>query len=142
MRKSCKRVVRNPNWVEQRTVLADDQVRDLGLAYRMALEAMLKGHGSVGSWSTLACSLNTGVMLAELSVVSEAMDTLKAAQDALLSCRNAVATRGKYAFNGDESVAIKAAFLLHDKQVETATKRQITLSINEVYRRIESGEVS
>jgi len=48
--------------ITRRMPLADDQTRDLGIAYRVSLQAMLKGHGNEQAFSTLACALNIGLV--------------------------------------------------------------------------------
>lgn len=142
MRKGLRRKAVDPMaWIAKRTPLADDQSRDLAIAFRIALQAMLCGHGTEQAWSTLACALNVALIMSE-SNDSAVTDTIKAAQDALMRSRERAQRTGKWAFDGEGSVVIKKAFELHEKQLEGAcTRGQITQALREVHRRIEIGEV-
>lgn len=143
MRKRTPRQVRDPMaCVMQRMPLADDQKRDLGIAYRMQLQAMLRGSGTEESWSTLACSLNIALILCEQGISANAIQTIQLAQDALLSCRARQFRVKKWAFNGDEAKIVMRACSIHDEQLEFATRAQVVAALKEVHHRIEIGETA
>ena len=124
--------------------LADDQTRDLALAYRMSLTGMLTGHGTEQMWSTLACSLNIAMLLAEAGVhpdhtYTQALQIIKDAQMGLMRAANFAQDGGEWKL-GTNQLSIECAFRLHDEQIAIATKGQIVCAMEEVHRRITVGE--
>lgn len=143
MRKTCHRQTLDPMaCITRRTPLADDQQRDLGIAYHISLQALLGGHGTEQSWSTLACTINIALILAENSINPGAIQTVKLAQEVLLRARERAGRTGKWAFDGDGIRVIFAAINLHDEQINRATRGQIVSAIEEVHRRVMSGETA
>lgn len=141
MRKSRPRKVRDPSaWIAQRTPLADDQQRDLGIAYRASLQALLRGHGTEQAWSTLACSFNIALLLAEQGINGSTIETIKLAQDALLRARDRAQRTHTWAFDGDGARIVMAAANIHDEQLECASRGHIVAAIKEVHRRVTMGE--
>ena len=142
MRKRAHRQIRDPMaCMTRRMPLADDQTRDLGLAYHLALQALLNGNGTEQTWSTLACSINIALLLSECGIEAAAIPTIKIAQEALLRVRDRAQRTGKWAFDGEGIRVILAAVNIHDEQVGIATRKQITDALHEVHRRIDIGEV-
>lgn len=127
--------------IARRMPLADDQKTDLGIAYRMQLQMMLRGAGTEESWATLACSMNIALMLCEQHICGGAIETIKLAQDALLSSKARSFRTQKWAFSGDEARIVMRACSIHDEQLEFATKSQVTKALQEVHQRIGAGEV-
>ena len=125
----------------RRMPLRDEQKIDLGIAYRMQLQAMLRGAGSEEAWSTLACSLNIAMVLCEQGIAPTYLHPIQLAQDALLACRERAGRVGRWAFSGDEARLIMRACAVHDEQLELATRAQVTKALNEVNDRILNGEV-
>ena len=143
MRKTCKRTVRDPMaWLAKRTPLAVDQVRDISIAYHASLQALLRGNGTEQAWSTLACSFNVALILAEDGVSANAIETIKLGQDALLRARDRAKRVGKWAFDGDGIRLVMATANIHDEQIERASRAQVVAALQEVYRRIEIGETA
>lgn len=124
--------------------LAEDQTRDLGVAYHMALAAMLNGYGTEQAWSTLACAINIALLPAEAGVhpqhtQAQALQIIKDAQSGLVRAGH----RGldHYQWNlGRDAFIVQCAFQLHDAQVAAASKGQIICALEEVHRRIAVGE--
>lgn len=142
MKKRTQRTIRDPMaCVTRRMPLADDQTRDLGLAYHLALQALLNGNGTEQTWSTLACSINIALLLAENGIEASAIPAIKLAQEALLRVRDRAQRTGKWAFDGDGIRVTLAAVNIHDEQISLATRKQVTDALNEVHRRIDDGEV-
>ena len=142
MKKRTARKILDPMaCVTRRMPLADDQTRDLGLAYHISLQAMLSGDGTEQTWSTLACSINIAMLLAEYGIEAAALPTIKLAQEALLRVKDRAQRTGKWAFDGDGIRIILAAVNIHDEQISLATRKQITDALREVTRRIDDGEV-
>ena len=141
MKKHTRRILRNPMaCITMRMPLANDQTTDLGLAYHMSLQAMLSGHGTEQTWSTLSCSLNVALVLAE-GGNGNCIETIKLAQDALMRSRARANSTSKWAFDGDAIRNIEAAINIHDEQISRATKSQVSAALHEVHRRIEQNEV-
>ena len=143
MRKRTPRKVRDPMaWITKSTPLANDQQRDLGIAYHVSLQAMLRGSGTEQAWSTLACTLNIALILCEQGIVAAAMPTIKLAQEALLRARERAQRTNKWAFDGEGVRIIQSAVVIHDEQIEFATRGQIVAALEEVHRRVMIGEVA
>ena len=137
MRKRTPRQVRDPMAaITRRMPLADDQQRDLGIAYRIQLQAMLRGAGTEEAWSTLTCSINVALVLSEQGIVANAIHCIKRAQDALITCRERAIKLRKWGFTGEEAKAVMRACAIHDEQLELATKAQVSSALNAVYRRL------
>ena len=143
MKKHTKRRFIDPlACITRRMPLADDQTRDLGIAYRISLQAMLNGHGTEQTWSTLACSINIALLLGEAGIEPSAIPVIKLAQEALLRARDRAKQHDKWAFDGEGIRIIMAAINLHEEQVRQATRSQIVAAMDEVKRRISIGEAA
>lgn len=143
MKKHTHRTVRDPmGWITQRMPLASDQQRDIGIAYHASLQAILRGHGTEQTWSTLACSLNIALMLCEQGFSAGHMEDIRRAQTAMMSCRARAELHLKYGFTGDEARLVMFACTIHDEQLSRARKGQIAEAIRTVHRRIEEGEIA
>lgn len=143
MKKRTVRQVRDPMaCITKRMPLADDQTRDLGIAYHVSLQAMLSGRGSEQAWSTVACTLNIAMLLAEDGVEAAALPTILIAQEALLRVRERAQRTSKWAFDGDGIRVILAAINIHDEQISRATRGQITAALEELHRRVMIGEIA
>ena len=141
MRKSSKRKVRDPMaYIHAHTTLAQDQQRDIGIAYHSSLHAMLRGHGTEQTWSTVSCALNIALMLAEQGILPEALDTIKQAQNALVRSRARASKFGTWAFDGEGIRDVLAAANYYDEQLEISKRSQVIQAIKEVHRRIDIGE--
>jgi hypothetical protein len=141
MRKSCNRKVRDPMaYIHTHITLAQDQQRDIGIAYRTSLQAMLRGQGTEQTWSTVACMLNLALILTEQGVLPQALDTIKQAQDAIVRSRARAEKFNSWAFDGEGIRAVLTAANYHDEQLEVAKRSQVVHAIKEVHRRVEIGE--
>ena len=144
MRKRTPRTIRDPmDWIHKRMPLPADQTRDIGLAYHVALEAMMTEHANESAWSTLACSINIALMLAEQGIHAEAQPIIRLAQEALIKIREHALKSGNWCINlaHHHKQAIYAAVNVHDLQCALCTKAQIGDALRLVHKRIEQGEV-
>ncbi len=140
-RKATHRIIRDPMaWINKAMPLAGDQQRDIGIAYRASLQAMLRGYGTEQTWSTVSCALNIALILAEEGVLPHAMGTIKESQEALLRSHTRAAKFKTWAFDGSGIKATLAATNLHDEQLKIATRSQVIKALNEVKRRVAIGE--
>jgi hypothetical protein len=128
-------------WITKRTPLASDQQIDIGNAYHLSLQAILRGHGNAQAWATLACSLNIALMLCEQGFSAGHIGDIKHAQTAMLTCRTRAEIHNKYGFTGDEARLVMAACTIHDEQISRAGKGQVSEALRILHERIEQGEV-
>jgi hypothetical protein len=120
--------------------LTDSQQRDLGLAYHLSFETMLNG-GSEEAWHALAATLNVCLILCERGFGAEFEAEIKAGMRALMRCKYRQQQTGSWAFDGDGIAAMRTALEIHDQQIRIAERGEIRAAINEVYRRVSSGDV-
>lgn len=136
-----KRRLINPlAFLGQRARLDDEQQRAIGIAYHMSLQAMLSGDGTEQAWATLSCTLNLALMLCELGIAANAIQTIKLAQEALLRSRSRAERTGTWALDGEGIRILQAALTIHDEQISRCTRQQIDAALNEVHRRVSIGE--
>lgn len=126
--------------ITRRMPLRDDQQIDIGIAYHASLQALLTGHGTEQTWSTLACALNTALLLSEYGVCAPATQTIKLAQESLLRARERAGRTGKWALDGDGIRTLQAALNIHDEQISRTTRDKITAALHEVHKRVSMGE--
>ena len=120
--------------------LTSEQQRDLGLAYHLSFEQMLNG-GSETAWHSLAAALNVCLILCERGFGAEFETEIKAAMRALMRTKYRQQKTGSWALDGEGLAAMRKALEIHDAQVEIAERGEIRAAINEVYRRVQSGDV-
>lgn len=118
--------------------LEEAQLRDLGLAYLGALRGMTTGHGNETLWSTLACSINVAMILAEIGVRPEGLQVILDGQDALIRVKEFAKKTGRWELGGN-TFAIECAFKFHHQQIKEASKSQIITALEEVHRRVDLG---
>lgn len=127
-------------WLARHQNLTIDQQQDLENAYRMALQAILRGYGTEQAWHTLACTLNVAMLLCEHGYRASAIAAIKQAQQALINCQNRAIKHGRYGFTGDEARQVIDAINIHDEQASLTTRAKVAEALREVHRRIESGD--
>lgn len=126
---------------EERRPIRDDQVTDLSLAYRLALEAMTRGDSNEQDWSTVVCSLNIGLILCERGIGAEFEQKFIAALDGAFRARLRAGRTSAWRFDGEALLAIREAFAIHDEQIKVTAKEEMRLALLEVHRRIDEGHV-
>jgi hypothetical protein len=142
MRKQTIRTVRDPMaWINKRIPLADDQQRDIGIAYRASLQAILRGHGNAQAWATLSCSLNIALMLCEQGFSAGSLQVIQLAQNAMMRCKWRSDIHHKFGFTGDEARLVMDACNIHDEQLSRASKGQVAEALRTLHQRIERGDV-
>lgn len=121
--------------------LADDQLRDLGIAVHAAVESLRTGQGREQDFHTLAAAVNVSLILCERAVGSEYLGIVKTAQDALLRVWQRGKTTGRWAFDGPGYTAITDAVTLHEQQISNVSRRACREAMMECTRRVMRGEV-
>lgn len=116
------------------------QRTDLDLTMLIPFDEMKAGRGTQDHWAMLASSANVAVMLAELGVLNQEMESFKAAQDALIETRDRGEKTGKWGLSGQAMTLVSAVLELHQEQYRVATRRQVERAIKIVHERVMSGE--
>ncbi|AJX59487.1 hypothetical protein AQ938_06700 [Burkholderia pseudomallei] len=124
-----------------RAPMSEDQARDLGIAYHLSLERMLKGTGDEEAWSTVTCSLNIALVLAERGIAADDVELLVRALEGAFRAKQRAAQTGRWAYDGDAIHDIREAFAVHDEQMRVALVGEVRAALNEVHRRIDAGNV-
>jgi hypothetical protein len=132
------RIVVNAEKRRDANPLTDDQQRDLGLAYHIAFENLLK-RGCEEDWYVLAGSLNVALVLAEKGYGEEFIPEIKAAMEALMSTKYRADRTGKWAFDGAGIQAMRAALEIHDQQCALATRAEIKVVLQAIVKRANEG---
>lgn len=120
--------------------LLPDQQRDLGLNVWLSFELMTKG-GSEIAWHNLASTLNIAMRLAEVGIGAEYLSDITKAQDALVRIDYRQRRTGSWAFDAEGMAAVQAALEIHDEQMKLAERGEVRSAINEVNKRLKSGDV-
>jgi hypothetical protein len=141
-RKAGKRIVRNPReWVDNMTSIPAADIIKIKLVTRFALDNVRKGLCSEYDFNALAAVTNTQLVLAESGIGGDALDKIKAAQNALLDAQHRFDVIGRYGFDGRGLVAVTDALDIHDQQIDLCTKGEYSRALQGVYARMNAGEV-
>jgi hypothetical protein len=120
--------------------LNDLQQRDLGLAYHIAFENMLK-RGSEEDFYILAGTLNVALLLAEQGYGEEFIPEVKTAMESLMDVKYRADRTGKWAFDGAGIQAMRRALILHDQQCALATRAEIKTALQAIIKRANEGHM-
>lgn len=131
------------NLIFKKQHMDDQQQTNIGLCYHMALNETQKGSGCEEHFSTLACAMNIAMVLCERGFVGadDDLQMIKNGQSALTRMRDRGRDAGRWALDGDGLVDLKLALSIHDAQLTVVTRETCMTALDEVHRRIDSGEV-
>lgn len=121
--------------------MADDQLRDLGMAIHTSIERLRLGLGEEIDFHTMAAMFNVSLVLCERGVGPEGMGCVQAAQDALVEILERNRRTGKWGFSGPEMQAINDCAHLHEQQIALVPRRECRDAMLEVRRRAARGDV-
>lgn len=121
--------------------MADDQLRDLGMAVHTSIERLRIGHGIELDWHTLAAAVNVSLVLCERGIGPDYLGDVITAQQALMRIHERQRATGRWAFDGPAYVALARAVELHEAQLQTITRDGARAAMLEVRRRVDRGEV-
>ncbi len=121
--------------------LESSKKTDLGLAYRLAFDALIKGKGTDEDANTLAVTLNITLVLCEMGFGGELEGVVIEAQTGLAKCIKRGETKNKWLLDGPGITAIREALALHDEQLNHAAQIEISAAMAEVHRRLKAGKV-
>ena len=124
---------------DRKNPLTSDQSTDLGLAYRLAFDAMCTGHASEEHWAVVACSLNIAAALSNAEIGGEYQEAIDRALAGAFRSKLRASSGNGWGFDGEAMTAIKFALDVHDAQIEEASKQELVDAIAEVHRRANEG---
>ncbi|MBN3822289.1 hypothetical protein G3O00_01480 [Burkholderia sp. Ac-20384] len=117
--------------------LLDSQLRDMGIAYRIAFDRMRSGRGDASTWSTLNGMMHIAAAMAERGIGYEHTDELDRALAGIERAERHGRESGCWTFDGDALSAVCDALIIHDAQLEVATIGDAREAIEEAERRID-----
>lgn len=126
---------------ENAAPLQSEQLTDLGVAYWLSFENLRSGDANEESWSCVVCALNIGMVLAERGLGEQYTADLVAALDGAFRAKIRSAKSGNFRLDGDALREIESALVIHDAQMEVATKAQVTAAMATVHARMLAGDV-
>ncbi|SDR37370.1 hypothetical protein SAMN05443245_5216 [Paraburkholderia fungorum] len=135
-----ERIAANAEKRRDANPLTDDQQRDLGLAYHIAFENMLK-RGNEEDWYILASTMNVALVLAEKGYGEEFIPEVKAAMEAMMDAKYRADRTGRWAFDGAGIQAMRVALELHDQQCAMATRAEIKVVLQAIIKRANEGHM-
>ena len=126
---------------EEAAPLRDGQLTDIGVAYWLSLENLRSGTANEESWCCIVNALNIGLVLCEQCVGAEHEQAFVQALDGALRAKVRSAKSGTFRLDGEAMRDIELAFHLHDAQLRLATRAEVTVAMQTVHARIDSGIV-
>lgn len=104
--------------------LSPDQVRDLNLHNRMALESLLNG-GTQRDYEVISAMSNLVQIIDNNHFYGRKADTIKHAQDVIKSCYELAKNRGAWLLTADGIRQVKILLELHEAQLVQVTQREM-----------------
>lgn len=126
---------------ENASILKDDQLTDLGVAYWLSFENLRTGDANEESWSCVACALNVGLVLCEKGIGAEYEQALVTALDGAFRAKIRSAKTGNFRLDGEALRDIETALVIHDQQMAIAKRWEVTDAMNTIYKRLKDGNV-
>jgi hypothetical protein len=115
------------------------QTLDLGIAYHVAYDELLKGRGGEEHWSTVVVALNIALVMAEQGPGADSIVFIKEALDGAVRTRDAARLSGIWEFDEDAKIDIAIALRAHDGQMSVTPQALVSAALAEVHRRIDAG---
>ncbi len=131
--KERERALRNP--------LAEDQNKEIQIAYSLSMQAMVQGRGSKMHWAVVVTSLNLAIALAGNGIGEEYRDEIVTALDGAFRCELRANKTGVWAFDGPAIQAINGALDVHEAQLDVATVEDFLAARDAVRNRVKRGVV-
>jgi hypothetical protein len=124
----------------QKRPMPDSQIVEIALAAHMAIASMSGSCADDDHWHVLACAMNYTLVLCELGIGADDIEIAQHALGALVSAQDRRERLGRWGFTGDELTDIRVAVELHTRQLETATREQLTTAQTTIHRRLAAGD--
>jgi hypothetical protein len=116
--------------VEQIEVLTD---------YYAAIDAMAQGRAEFKHFEKLVYAVNVTRVLADMGFGDEYEELIQQGMTAVQKIKDRHTATGKWGLDGDGRKALYTMEDLHRAQLEIATQGEITVAIQEMWRRINAG---
>lgn len=123
-----------------RSTLIQEQKTELQIGYRMAFELLRTGHGTLEYLQEIGSSLNIALVLSEMCNDLCELEVIQVAQHAIMRAIKR-ASSNKFGFDGVSMRAVAEALVIHDNQLETATRDQVRNAVFECMRRLDNNDV-
>lgn len=124
---------------EENHNLNDEQISQISICTRLALQQMLFGDSTGNDWGQIAGAINTALMLSEQGYGSEHEHLFIRAQEALTKSYERGMRTNAWRFDGEGIEDIKNAIEIHETQCDHVTIGDIREALDEVARRIDAG---
>ena len=121
--------------------MASEQVTDLSLFQRSAMDAMRRGDATETDLNNLAVAANISMVLCERGVGPEYLPDVLAAQDALVRIQARAVRTGRIAADGPGLQALLALLDVHEAQIEACTQAEMLSALQEIKNRRAAGQV-
>lgn len=105
---------------------------EMQLAPHTELMKLRQGYGDEGSWHTIVCRLNIGVIAGLQNAVDNA--DIRTALEAMISIRKRHEKSGKWGLSGDELRDIGEGLVQTDNLQLKLTRKQLNTAIELVYK--------
>jgi hypothetical protein len=120
--------------------LSETEQKDIRTAYWLHFGALTQGEANETAWMFVVTALNIGVMLCERGIGPELLPELIRAQEGAFRAHLRAKNGASYRLDGDGIVAIRAALLSHELQLEHATHADMDWADQEMRRRMMAGD--
>jgi hypothetical protein len=114
---------------------------DLLVDLHSALATIEAGHGVRAHFDVVAQGINISLTLSEAGYAPDELETVKAAQDALVRMLRRAQATGRWGLDGAGIRAVRAGLALYAAQIEAATAADVLQCMQEVVRRLDANEV-
>ena len=104
-----------------------------------ALDALVKGHGTLADWQDINAANNLCQTMAEMGVGPEALPTTKAVEEALIDAARRFERTRKMGLTGTGIQAIRDMLEYHDLQRQSVSRSTYENAIRLVTAHIKSG---
>ena len=104
-----------------------------------ALDALVKGHGTLADWQDVNAANNLCQTMAEMGIGPEALPTTKAVEEALIDAARRFERTGKVGLTGTGIQAIRDMLEYHDLQRQSVPRSTYENAIRLVTAHIKSG---
>jgi|GEM_PF-2469119 len=121
--------------------LSEEQQRDISLVFGMGIDTMATGKGTEEALHNIIFMCNVSLVLCEHGIGPQYEADMVAALDGTFRSKLRGEKTGRWGLDGPALVALRRAFEIHSAQVEVAEHRDFRRALNEVTRRIESGDL-
>jgi hypothetical protein len=112
------------------------------IAYHQAMTALTSGFADGYHLDTIIYALGVAVVLADQRDIGDAcIGQLRVAMAGIGRTKTRFLETGRMGVDGPALVAVRAAYHIHERQMQLHTMGELQEAIGEMYRRVEAGKV-